>query len=163
MGKFLSVFGAAALVVVGVLAVAFGIQAWNAHRLNVESKAFVDDAVPAITAHWDKQALLDKAAEGSRRGLATGTNAANFAAYSRLGALVEYGGATGEARQPSLFGNGPPPIASYKAKAKYENGEVVLHVFVTKHDGAWRIINLNVEGWNRMQAGQPSASATAAQ
>jgi hypothetical protein len=151
MNRVLSIVGAAALLVAAVFGTAFGIQAWNARTLDAESKAFVDEAVPAITAHWDKQVLLDKAAQSARRGLA---NAPEFADYSRLGALVEYDGAIGSARRPTLFGGGPLPVASYKAKAKFQNGDVTLHVFVAKRDGEWRILFFNIEGWKRLPLAQ---------
>jgi hypothetical protein len=149
MSKVLSVIGAAALIISAVLAVAFGIQAWDAHSLDAESRAYVDAAVPAITMHWNKEALLDRVLPGARRSFTTGANGVNFDSYARLGTLVEYQGATGDARKPPLFDRSFPPSAYYKAKAKFENGDATLHIFLTKRDGEWRIVSFNIDGWKR--------------
>ena len=61
MRKFLYILGALTLIVILGSGIGLGIFLYKAHALDVESKAFVDSAVPAIAAAWSKQQLIDRA------------------------------------------------------------------------------------------------------
>jgi len=59
--KFLYVLGSLTLVVIVGAGIGLGVAFYKGHELDAESKAFVDSAIPAITATWSKQQLLDRA------------------------------------------------------------------------------------------------------
>lgn len=146
MRKFLCIFGAAALALTVLVASAIGILAWKGNGLDAESKAYVDAAVPAITAHWDRAALLDRAAPELRSATTPEQIANLFDNFARLGPLVRYEGATGQANMTYVAGTGGRVTALYIAKAVYQNGEATLRVALRKRDGAWRIVGFRVEG-----------------
>ena len=146
MGKLLCIVGAAALAFVVVVAVGIGALVWTGRGLDAESKAYVDAAVPAIIAHWSKEALLDRATPELRAAVTPDQIAALFDKFSRLGALVEYEGATGDSNMSFVVGRGGRISAAYEAKAKYEDGEATLRVVVVKRDGKWWIQNFHVDG-----------------
>jgi hypothetical protein len=146
MRKFLYVFGAAALATAVALVVGIGILIWKGNGLDAESKAYVDAAVPAITSHWDKNALLDRAGPELRAATTPGQIANLFDNFSRLGPLVHYEGATGQANMAYYTGKGGQITAVYEAKAKYEHGEATLRLNLMKHDGVWTIVGFRVDG-----------------
>lgn len=146
MRRFLYVVGVTTLAFVAVAATGIAVLVWTGRGLDAESKAYVDAAVSAITAHWDKEALLDRATPELRAAVTTDQIAALFDTFSRLGPLVQYEGATGDANMSYFTGKGGQISASYQAKAKFENGEATLRVVLLKRAGEWRIQNFRVEG-----------------
>lgn len=146
MRKFLYVFGAMALGLLVLLVSGIGFLMSKGNGLDAESKAYVDAAVPAITALWDRTALLDRAA-AELRSASTPDQIANlFDNFSRLGPLVRYEGATGHANMTYFTGTGGQVTAIYVAKAVYQNGEATLRLNLRKRDGAWRIVGFHVDG-----------------
>ena len=155
MRKFLYIFGTAALAVVVVFVAGIGILIWKGNGLDAESKAYVDAAVPAITAHWDKKALLDRAGPELRAATTPDQIANLFDNFSRLGPLIQYEGASGQANMAYFTGKGGQVTAMYEAKAKYEYGEATLQLRLIKHDGAWAIVGFHVDGRPSNRASQP--------
>ena len=146
MRKVLCFVGAATLSLLGLAVIGIGFLVWTGRGLDAESKAYVDTAVPAITAHWNKDALVDRAAPE----LLAATNADQIAVlfdnFSRLGPLVQYEGAKGDANMSYFLGKGGRVTATYQAKARYQNGEATLRLLLTKRDGEWRIQGFHVDG-----------------
>src|SRR5262249_55225572 len=128
MRKLLCFVGATTLAVVVVAGIGVGVLVWKAKGLDAESKAYVDAAVPAITAHWDKMALLDRATPELRASTSADQVATLFDKFARLGSLVEYEGSKGDANLSYFTGRGSQISALYHAKAKYENGEATLRL-----------------------------------
>ena len=60
MRKFLMIIGAVSLFVIVVAGAGIGVIAYEGRSLDQESRAYVDIAVPAIAAGWDKRQLLDR-------------------------------------------------------------------------------------------------------
>jgi hypothetical protein len=146
MRKFLLYFGAGAFALLVLIVAGVGVLIWKGSGLDGESKAYVDAAVPAITAHWDRNALLDRAGP-EFRAAATPDQVANlFENFARLGPLIHYDGATGQANLFYSAGKGSQITAVYEAKARYENGEATLRLTLRKRDGAWTIVGFRVDG-----------------
>jgi hypothetical protein len=59
--KLLCIIGATTLTAIVVAMIGISMLIWKGNGLDAESQAFVDAAVPAITMHWTKEALLDRA------------------------------------------------------------------------------------------------------
>lgn len=154
MRKLLYIVGATTLTLVTAAVIGIGVLVWAGRGLDAESKAFVDTAVPAITAHWDKAALLDRAAPELLAATSANQIGALFDNLARLGPLVQYEGATGDANMSYFLGRGGQVSAAYQAKAKYENGDATLRLLLTKRDGQWRIQGFHVDGKPGTHAGQ---------
>lgn len=145
MKKFLMVFGAIALV--GVLAIG-GMIGWAAYRgsaLDSESKAFVDAAVPAIAKNWNKQKLLDRAAPELKAKATPEQLTLIFDTLAKLGPTVEYEGAKGDAVMSYGTDAGSGISATYEAKARFQNGGVILRIGLVKRDGRWMILNFHAD------------------
>ncbi len=145
MRKFLYVLGALTLIIIAAAGVGFGTLFYEGRALDAESKAFVDSAVPAITATWDKQQLLDRATPELRRSVRPEELDALFNTLSQLGPLVKYEGATGEAAMSYIFGGGGAVSASYIAKARFQNGSATFQIVLMRRNGQWMIHNFHVD------------------
>lgn len=61
------------------------------------------------------------------------------AARQKLGGLVEYRGAKGQASVFYSIGSGPTISATYVARATFRNGDAEFQLNLTKIDGSWQI------------------------
>lgn len=143
--KFLYALGALTLIVIVVAGVGLGVLAYKGSVLDAESKDFVDAAVPAIVGSWSKEQLLERATPELRENARPDDLRALFDAFSRLGSLVEYEGAKGDANMSYMTGTGSVVSASYVAKARFQNGDAVFRIVLLKRDGHWMIHNFRVD------------------
>ena len=97
MRRFIYILGVFTLTIVVAAAIGLGVLFYRGHALDTESKAFVDSAVSAIATNWSEEQLLERATPELRETMSPGELGALFAAFSRLGRLVRYEGATGGA------------------------------------------------------------------
>ena len=144
MKKLLYALGAFFLITVAAV-VAFVALAYTGAKFDKESKEFVDTAVPAIAESWDQRQLLDRATPE----LGSSTTPANLASFfqnlSRLGSLVNYEGATGQATLSYMIGSGARVSASYVAKARFQNGSAAFRIALVRRDGHWMINGFHVD------------------
>lgn len=145
MRKFLYTLGALTLIAIIGGGIGLGVLIYKGHALDVESKAFVDGAVPAIAAAWSKQQFLDRAAPELQGRVKPEELSAVFDRFSRLGSLVEYEGSTGQALLAYFTGSGGTVSASYVAKARCQNGSATLRIGLVKRDGRWMIRDFYVD------------------
>jgi hypothetical protein len=154
MRRFLYILGALTLIIIVAAGIGLGVFFYKGHALDAESKAFVDSAVPAITATWSKQQLLDRATPELRASVKPEELKALFDRLSQLGPLIEYEGATGEATMSYIAGSGSTLSASYVAKARFQNGTATFRIVLMKRDDRWLIQNFHVDSAPDNQAGQ---------
>jgi hypothetical protein len=152
--RFLVVLGALSLVVIVAATAGVGILAYRGNALDAESKAFVDGTVPAITASWSKQLLLDRATPELRQSVKPEQLTALFETVSRLGPLLEYEGATGQSYMGYNVGSGGIVSAIYIAKARFQNGDATFRLVLMKRDGNWMIHNFRVDPTPGVHAAQ---------
>lgn len=145
MRKFLYILGALTLTMFVVIGVGVGVLAYNGTALDAESKTFVDGAVPAITANWSEDQLLDRSTPELRDSIKPGELKSLFTAFARIGPLVEYQGAMGEANMSYVAGVGSTVSASYVAKARFQNGDATFRIVLLKRGGHWLIQNFHVD------------------
>src|SRR5258706_6334820 len=145
MRKFLYILGALTLTMLVVIGVGVGVLFYNGSALDTESKAFVDSPVPAITANWSEEQLLDRSTPELRDSIKPGELKSLFAAFARIGPLVEYQGAMGEANMFYAVGAGSTVSASYVAKARFQNGDAIFRIALLKRNGHWLIQNFHVD------------------
>lgn len=153
MRRFLYILGALTLIIIVAAGIGLGVFFYKGNALDAESKAFVDRAVTAITATWNEQQLLDRATPELRASVKPEELKALFDRLSRLGPLVEYEGATGEATMSYIAGSGGTVSASYVAKARFRNGTATFRIVLMKRDGRWMIHNFHVDSVPGNQAG----------
>ena len=139
MRRLLYILGSLTLVVLVLGIGGFGMLAFRGNELDAESRAFVDGRVPAIAAHWSKQELLDRATPELRENAGPEQLQEMFQTLSRLGRLVEYGGAQGQAMMTYIAGSGST------ARAKFEAGSAIFKIGLLKRDGHWMIHNFHVD------------------
>lgn len=154
MRRFLYILGAVTLIIIVAGGIGFGVLLFKGSALDAESKAFVDDAVPAITATWDAQQLLDRATPELRASAKPQELKALFERFSQFGPLVQYEGATGESLMSYMAGSGSIVAASYLAKARFRNGNATIKIVLRKRDGRWMIHNFHVDSAPGNQAVQ---------
>lgn len=134
--------------------IGLGVALIKGKTLDAESKAFVDSAIPAISATWSKQELLDRATPELRDIAKPEQLNAVFDRLSQLGPLVKYEGATGQATMSYMLGSGSTVAASYVAKAQFQNGGAVFRVVLRKREDRWMIYNFHVDPVPGNRAGQ---------
>lgn len=145
MRRILQILGMITVAIVAAAAIGAGALVYEARRLDAGSRAFVDNAVAAITTHWDKQELLDRAGPELHQSLKPGQLTSLFDAFSRLGPLVKYEGAKGEATLSFTIGAGRNVSASYVARGVYKNGSAAIRMLLVKRGGHWLIQGFHVK------------------
>jgi hypothetical protein len=145
MRKLLLALGVLMLTLIVVLGAGFAIVAYKGSALDAESKAFVDEAVPAIASHWDSRALVDRSTAELRRNAPPEKIAQLFATLSRLGPMVHYDGCKGDATMSYFTGTGGTVSAAYVASARFQNGTATFRILLLKRDGRWLIHNFHVD------------------
>jgi hypothetical protein len=143
--KFLYVFGAISLVVVVAVAVMIGWAAYRGSSLDTESKAFVDSAVPAIAAQWNKQELLDRASPQLLQAAKPGQMESLFKTLAQFGPLVQYEGAKGDSVMGYTTGTGSSVTANYVATARCRNGTAHFKLKLLKVGDRWTILDFYVD------------------
>ena len=68
-----------------------------------------------------------------------------FDALARLGPLVEYEGAKGDAKLSYTSEAGSSVSAAYVATARFKNGSASFRIALLKRDGRWMIHNFHVD------------------
>jgi len=142
MRKVLFAFGGLVLPALLFVIVTTACIIYVAVELNAESRAFVDDTVPAIAASWQKEQLLSRAAPELGSAARQTELTLLFQSLSQFGKLFEYQGAIGKAY---LSYASPTIFAAYTAKAKFQNGEALFEIWLLKRKGRWMIYDFHVD------------------
>jgi hypothetical protein len=145
MRRFLYALGCVTMVALIAGVAGFGLLAYKGSELGAESRTFVDGAVPAIVPHWNKEEVLDRATPEVRANANPEQLRAMFEALSRLGRLVQYEGAKGQAMSAFVAGGENTVSGTYVARAKFEGGSATFRIGLLKRDGHWMIHNFHVD------------------
>jgi hypothetical protein len=139
------IYGIAILpaLILGGIGVSTVAQQGNA--LDAESRAYVDQVVPAIARHWDQNELLGHATPELLNVINPDQAAQLFAIFARLGKITKYRGATGEATMSLMLDSGTAVFASYVARADFDNGSATFRIGLRKLDGRWLINSFYVD------------------
>jgi hypothetical protein len=156
MKRLLYLLGAVTLIVIVAGTVALPALFHNEHDLEVESQAFVDSAIPAITGNWSEKELLDRSTTELQRSSKPDEFDALFERLSKFGPLVEYQGAKGVVTMSYFSGSGGTVSASYDAKARFQNADAVFQIVLMQRDGRWLIHNFHVDAVPGSQTRQRS-------
>jgi hypothetical protein len=146
MRRLFQIVGVITIVVVVGIGVGLFYLIRNGSALNTESKAYVDDAIVAIVAHWDKDELLKRTTRHFRENTKRYDVEQLFdAAAAGLGPLVHYDGATGQALMVATAGSGKKISATYVAKASFERGDASVRIVLLKSDATWEIEGFQID------------------
>jgi len=145
MRLVLQVLGVCMLVIVVAAASGLLVLTHEGTALDSESKAFVDRAVVAIASGWSQEQLLSRASPEFRATTSSSQISGLFETLSLLGAMVEYQGATGEAKISYSWGGGRSISASYIAQARFRNGAATFRITLVKRGNVWMIRSFHVD------------------
>ncbi len=127
-----------------VLIAGFGSLTVIGNRLDKESKAFVDDALPAIVSTWDVGEIEKRASPEFNDEADYDEMEQDLRALRQLGKLVVYKGSTGDAHITLSLQYGYEITADYTASADFETGSAGMQISLIKHDGQWQILDLKI-------------------
>jgi|SRR5262245_12727048 len=144
MKKLLIVLGIVFIVLLVGIAGLIGYAAFTGSRLDKESKAYVDAAVPAIVSSWNEQELLRRASPEFQKAASSSDVERLFRWLRTLGRLQKYEGAQGESITSVTQQTGKVIYARYSAKAFFDAGEANIEVGLIKHGDQWQIGRFNV-------------------
>jgi hypothetical protein len=132
-------YGIAILLALALGGIGVSTFAHKGNALDAESRAYVDQAVAAIAKNWDKNELIERATPELLGVVKPEQLTQLFVTFSRLGKMVEYEGATGEATMLLVLNSGTAISASYIARASFDNGSATFRIGLRKLDGRWLI------------------------
>ena len=144
MNKFFKVLGIFFLLALIALAVLIGYGAYSGSKLDVSSKAFVDEIVPAIVSSWSSEDVIKHASPQLRQIANDEQLNQLMLKLSKLGNLKKYEGSKGDSNVSLTTQYGKVVSANYIAKAKFENGDAEINVRVIQNDGKWQLLNFYV-------------------
>lgn len=144
MKKAIMILGYIFLVLIVVLIVGYGTLTIIGHRLDRESKAFVDAAVPAIVSTWDVDEIEKRASPEFNDEVDYDGLEQDFDVLRQLGKLVEYKGSTGDSNITLSLQYGYEITADYTANADFEAGSANMQMSLIKHGGQWQILDLKI-------------------
>ena len=125
-----------------------GLGMWmfaSVERGGQSARAYVDEAVPAITAHWNVDELTERADPALLRQSDSAKLKLLFVWLSTLGPLQTYEGASLQSTYvQSMTGSGTATTARYVATAHYARGDARIELIVVRHGEGWHILGFHV-------------------
>jgi hypothetical protein len=152
MRKLFFGLGVVFAVIIGAGAVGLFTLARSGGALDAESAAYVRDSVVTIAGDWNVEELWNRSSLRFRKA-STKQDLRNFfdVAKGSLGRLLEYRGATGEARI-DISPAGQTTTARYDAKATFEKGDADIVVNAVKVGSDWHIEGFHINSTTFMRA-----------
>jgi hypothetical protein len=144
MKKFLVVLGSIFLAIIVVVAAGIAFVAVRGTKLDKESKAYADSAIPAIVGTWSEKALLDRASPEFKKSVAIDELDRLFRWFSGLGRLQHCAPARGQSLMSSTTQTGNRITADYDAEATFEKDNANIHLTLIKHGDNWQIMGFRV-------------------
>ncbi len=132
------------LALIVVMIVVVGLLAFMGNRLDKESKAFVDAAVPAIVSDWDVDEVRKRASPEFQDMIDYDDLQEYFDSLKELGELSEYKGSTGDSNITISLQYGFEITADYVANADFETGSAGFEISLIKHGDQWQILDLRI-------------------
>ncbi|HXY61897.1 MAG TPA: hypothetical protein VEJ22_03080 [Nitrospirota bacterium] len=143
MKKTIMILGYVFLALLVVIAATIGSLAILGKKLDKESKAFVDAAVPAIVSEWDVTELQRRASPELDESVDYDDVEEYFASLKQLGKFQEYKGSSGDSNI-TISLSGYEITADYTASADFEAGSVELQISLIRHGSQWQILDFKV-------------------
>jgi hypothetical protein len=143
MKKTIMILGYVFLALIVVIAATIASIAIIGKKLDKESKAFVDAAIPAIVSDWDVMELQKRASPELDESVDYDDVEEYFGSLQQLGKFQEYKGAVGDSNI-TISLSGYEITADYTANADFEAGSVEMQISLIRHNGQWQILDFKV-------------------
>ncbi len=143
MKKTIMILGYIFLTLIVVIAATIASVTIIGKKLDKESKAFVDAAVPAIVADWDVEELQKRASPELDASVDYDDVEDYFGSLQELGKFQGYNGSTGDSNI-TISLSGYDITADYTASADFEAGSVEMQISLIKHGSQWQILDFKV-------------------
>ncbi|WP_029922654.1 hypothetical protein [Nevskia soli] len=150
MKKALTILGGIFLLILLSGGALFAYMAVIGPKLDVSSKAYVDQTVRKVALNWSADSLIAEGCSDFHKNASDEQIHAVFRHLATLGKLTEYQGSKGEANL-NLTPKGLIVTAAYQARASFEHGEARFNVTVLQVGGEWRILGFYVDSPTLMQ------------
>jgi hypothetical protein len=121
-----------------------GYLVYTGSALDRSSKAYVDEAIPAITKGWSPDELLKRESPAFLKATSDAQLMKLFEGSRRLGVLKSYEGSKGEAKINYMPNSGKMISADYTAQATFANGKAQIKVLLIQVNGQWKIQGFSV-------------------
>jgi hypothetical protein len=144
MRKFFYWLGIAAASVIVLVVLFIAYTAYIGVGIDKEARLYADDAVIAITAHWDVKELRQRATPELLQQVKPEDLDSLFTWFATLGALVDYQGSKQRGWNQSTGTQGTMINAEYAGDGKYAAGSATIDLMLLKRDGEWRISGFHV-------------------
>jgi len=129
--------------IVAIVAAAVALAIWG-KKLDRESHAYIDSAVPVIAAEWNVEELKKRASPEFNDAVDYDILEEDFSSLQeQLGKLAEYKGSTGDSNITVSL-SGYQITADYTAIAEYEEGSVEIRIALVRRGGQWKILDFTV-------------------
>jgi hypothetical protein len=138
------ILGYVFLVLIAVVMATIGTVAVIGHRLDKESKAYVDAAIPAIVSEWDVSEIEKRASPEFNDEVDYQELEQDFIVLQQLGKLVEYKGSVGDSNITLSLQYGYEITADYSASADFEAGSTNMRISLIRHGGQWQILDFRI-------------------
>ena len=144
MRKFFTGLGVLTAIVIVSVGLGFFVLNSKGQALDRTSKAYVEDSVAAIAAHWDADEFFKRAGPELRTRVKPDDIRGLFdAARSALGPLVEYRGSQGEA-EIAVLDSQHRVSAKYVAHGHFQKGDAEIKLLLVKQGDAWMIEGFHI-------------------
>jgi len=112
--------------------------------LDRESKAYAEDAIPAIVKDWDIREL-DKRTSPEFKSAANNQNFTRlWEVFTKLGKLDHFDGVRGQANLVATAMEGTKITANYVGSAEFDAGRAEIDLGLIKHGNDWQILRFRV-------------------
>jgi len=132
------------LALIVVLIAGFGALTVIGNRLDKESRAFVDLAIPAIVSTWDVSEIEKRASPEFNEEVDYDDLEQDFGVLQQLGKLLEYKGSAGDSNITLSLQYGYEITADYTASADFEAGSTNMRMSLIRHGGQWQILDFKI-------------------
>jgi len=147
--KILSIVGGLFLFLVLALAGFIGYAAYQGRGLDASSKAYVEGNIPPIISTWSKDELLKRASPQLLKVINEKPEQLDlaFQKLSKLGTMQSLSDIKGWAYVSYTPQNGKVSTATYKATAKFENGDgfVSVRLIQSPSSGEWQFLSFHID------------------
>jgi len=137
-------FGIFAGSVIIAAVIGFGYLAYRGSSLDKESRSYANDAVLAITSHWDVHALTSRASPNLTRSVNAEQLSSLFEWFAVLGPLIEGHDCIGGSSIAAFAGKPTSITARYVCHEKYQQGAATINLALVKIDNVWMVNGFNV-------------------
>jgi hypothetical protein len=139
MKKALMIFGAVFIVLVVVVVIGIAFVATKGSALDKESKAYVDEVLPAICSDLRMETLSRYASQDLLNSALPAEFEKVFNGFKKLGVFKKYKESSGQANMFYSVQHGETITGKYIAQVEFDSGPAQIQVTTVKRGDQWKI------------------------